>query len=286
MSIEISGTCDLAFKAVRHALQENFASGDEVGEAVAVWADGRCMVDLWAGHCDEARRKPWQRDTIACMFSVGKPFAIFALLMLAERGEIDLDDPIALYWPEYARAGKEATTVRHIVSHRAGLPGVLGAKPGDAYDWNAMVRAIENEPPISVPGAEGCYHTFTLGHLAGELVRRVSGKSIGRFVREDYVDRLSCEMREMVMAVCQENNIELYATYRSEREDWIQGMVLANMGFAFMPEYSVTSSGMLSRPLIDPEVTRTVKMAWMPGRPHTPAGEAFVRAVQAYPWSG
>jgi CubicO group peptidase (beta-lactamase class C family) len=190
MSIEISGTCDPAFDAVRHALQENFASGDEVGEAVAVWADGRCVVDLWAGHCDQARRKPWQRDTIACMFSVGKPFAIFALLMLAERGEIGLDDPVATYWPEYARAGKEATTVRHIVSHRAGLPGVLGANPGDAYDWNAMVRAIENEPPISVPGAEGCYHTFTLGHLAGELVRRVTGKSIGRFVREEIFEPL------------------------------------------------------------------------------------------------
>ena len=101
---------------------------------------------------------------------------------------------------------------------------------------------------------------------------------------EAYVDRLACEMREMVMAVCQEYDVELYATYRSEREDWIQGMVLADMGFAFMPEYSVTLSGMLSRPLIDPEVMRTVKMVWMPGRPRTPAGESFVRAVRAHGW--
>ncbi len=185
MSIEVFETCDPAFSAVKEALRENFADGGEVGEAVAVWADGRCAVDLWAGHRDAARRLPWQRDTIACMFSVGKPFAIFAVLMLAERGVIGLDNLVADYWPEYAKAGKDQTTVRRIVTHTAGLPGVLGAEVGDAYDWRAMVRVIENEPPISVPGEEGCYHTFTLGHLAGELVRRVSGKSIGRFVREE-----------------------------------------------------------------------------------------------------
>ena len=101
---------------------------------------------------------------------------------------------------------------------------------------------------------------------------------------EAYIDRLACEMREMVMAVCQENDVKLYATYRSEREDWIQGMVLAEMGFAFMPEYSVTLGGMLSRPLIEPEVKRTVNIVSMPGRPQTPAGEAFVRAVHAHAW--
>ncbi|MBT4428103.1 MAG: beta-lactamase family protein [Rhodospirillaceae bacterium] len=190
MAVEIFGTCDPAFSAVRVALQENFADGGEVGEAVAVWADGCSVVDLWAGHCDEARSKPWLEDSIACMFSVGKPFAIFALLMLAERGEIELDKLVADYWPQYARAGKETTTIRHIVTHMAGLPGVLGVAPGGAYDWDAMVQAIENAAPISVPGEEGCYHTFTLGHLTGELVRRVSGKSIGRFVREEIFEPL------------------------------------------------------------------------------------------------
>lgn len=163
MPIEIHGTCDPAFNAVRLAMADNFADGGEVGEAVAVWADGKPVIDLWAGHCDAARRKPWQRDTIACMFSVGKPFAIFALLMLAERGAIGLDDAVTDYRPEYGAAGKGSTTIRHIVTHMAGLPGVLGAKPGDAYDWQVMVRAIENELPISAPGEEGCYHTFTLG---------------------------------------------------------------------------------------------------------------------------
>jgi len=107
---------------------------------------------------------------------------------------------------------------------------------------------------------------------------------LGDLTGEAYVDRLSCEMREMVMAACQENDVTLYATYRSEREDWIQGMVLADMGFAFMPEYSVTASGMLSRPLTEPEVKRTIQMVWMPGRPHSPAGDAFVHAVRGYTW--
>jgi CubicO group peptidase (beta-lactamase class C family) len=185
MTITISGSCDAAFMPVREAMEENFASGEEIGEAVAVWLGERCVVDLWAGHRDAARILPWREDTIACMFSVGKPFAIFALLMLAERGEIDLDDKVAMYWSEFAAAGKEETTIRHIVTHTAGLPGVLGLKPGDAYDWDTMRRAIEQAPPISAPGAEGCYHTFTLGHLTGELVRRVSGKSIGRFVHDE-----------------------------------------------------------------------------------------------------
>jgi len=101
---------------------------------------------------------------------------------------------------------------------------------------------------------------------------------------EAYVDRLACEMREMVMKVCEEKSVELYATYRSEREDWVVGMVLAEMGFAFMPEYSITQNGMLSRPLVDPEVTRTVTIASMPGRPFAPGAEAFIRAVRSYAW--
>lgn len=103
---------------------------------------------------------------------------------------------------------------------------------------------------------------------------------------EAYVDRLSCEMREMVMATCQAAEVELYARFRSEREDWIQAMVLARIGFAFMPEYSVTLPELIQRPLIDPVVTRTIALACMPGRPHSPATAAMVRAAQAFAWPG
>ena len=148
------------------------------------------------------------------------------------------------------------------------LDFVLLNKPM-GLDESFRIEAVYDEKYVVV---------FSPGHrlkgMAAIQLKDLSGESC--------VDRLSCEMREMVMAACNENEVKLYATYRSEREDSIQGMVLANMEFAFMPEYSVTASGMLSRPLIEPEVTRTIKMAWMSGRPHTPAGEAFVRAVRTY----
>jgi DNA-binding transcriptional LysR family regulator len=101
---------------------------------------------------------------------------------------------------------------------------------------------------------------------------------------ESYVDRLACEMRELVMSVCEDRKVNLYARFRSEREDWVQAMVLAQMGFAFMPEYSVTLPGLLSRPLINPEVHREVALASMPGRPHSPAIAALVHAARGFPW--
>jgi DNA-binding transcriptional LysR family regulator len=103
---------------------------------------------------------------------------------------------------------------------------------------------------------------------------------------EAYVDRLACELREMVVATCEASGVELYATFRSEREDWVQAMVVAELGFAFMPEFSVTQEGVMSRPLIDPVVERSVEIVSMPGRQHSPAGAAFVDAAQSFEWSG
>ncbi len=123
-----------------------------------------------------------------------------------------------------------------------------------------------------------CPPDHRLGRLNAIRLADLSG--------EKYVDRLACEMREMVMAVCGANGIELYARFRSEREDWVQAMVLAGIGFAFMPEYSVTLPGLVQRPLIEPEVTRQVTAATMPGRPHSPAAAALMRAAQRFGWPG
>ena len=123
---------------------------------------------------------------------------------------------------------------------------------------------------------------FPPGHRLGQL----NAVALSDLSGESYVDRLACEMREMVMAVCEAEEVELYARFRSEREDWVQAMVLAGIGFAFMPEYSVTLPGLVQRPLIAPEVTREVGLVHMPGRPFTPAMEAFVRAVDGFGWPG
>lgn len=179
-----NGHCAAEFITVGDAFARNMADSD-VGGAFALYQDGELAVDLWAGHRDVARRAPWNADTLLCMFSVGKPVAITAVLMLADRRQIELDAPVSDYWPEYARNGKEDTTVRHIVTHMAGLPGVEGLPGGAAYDWGRMVDEIERARPYTPPGQTGCYHTFSMGHLVGELVRRVAGRPVERFVREE-----------------------------------------------------------------------------------------------------
>jgi CubicO group peptidase (beta-lactamase class C family) len=180
----IAGHCDAAFTLVREAMADNLADPRSVGESVAVVLDGRLVVDLWGGARD-AVGTPWAQDTLVCMFSVGKAIAALAVWLLVQRGRIEIDRPVAHYWPEYAQAGKADTTVAQLLAHMAGIPGAFAAARGDAYDWAAMVRAIERQEPLWPPGSVGCYHTFTYGHLTGELVRRVDGRGIGQFVREE-----------------------------------------------------------------------------------------------------
>ena len=115
---------------------------------------------------------------------------------------------------------------------------------------------------------------------------RADAVTLAELSGENYVDRLACEMREMVMGVCEAENVALYARFRSEREDWVQAMVLAGIGFAFMPEYSVTLPGLMQRPLIEPTVTRTIAAVTMPGRKHSPAVDALMRGVQRFDWPG
>jgi DNA-binding transcriptional LysR family regulator len=166
---------------------------------------------------------------------------------------------------------------------------------GDIADISRRLKDGEIEIAVLNPVERYCA-AFTTAPLYSERyvvilpaehrLAAASGIKLSELAGEAYVDRLACEMREMVMAVCEERRIELYARFRSEREDWIQAMVLARIGFAFMPEYSVTLPGLLARPLVDPEVRRDVTLATMPGRPHSPAVAAFVRAARAFAWPG
>lgn len=181
----IDGVCDAAFSAVRAAFEENFRGGDEVGASVAVYIDGEPVVDLWGGYRDAARTQAWEHDTIVCMMSVGKGVSALCAHMLIDRGLLDLDAPVAKYWPEFAQNGKEGVLVRWILDHRAGVPVCDAAQPGDLYDFDAIVRAVEVQEPLWPPGTQPCYHTLTMGHLVGELVRRITGKSIGEFVRSE-----------------------------------------------------------------------------------------------------
>ena len=182
----VQGECDPAFARVRAAFAANFAAGLELGASLCVEVDGRTVVDVWGGWLDADRKRPWEQDSIACVFSCTKGIAAIALLLLVDRGAVDLDSPVARYWPEFAAAGKDALPVRYLLTHEAGLSAIGKPMPfGSLSDWHAMVDALAEQEPWWEPGTGHGYHGVTFGHLVGEVVRRVDGRTIGRFLHEE-----------------------------------------------------------------------------------------------------
>ena len=190
----ILGFCAPHFGAVKAAFENGFREHAEVGAAVAVTVGGEFVVDLWAGWTDEAHSRPWQRDTLVNVFSVGKAVATVSLLMLVERGFVDLDAPVARYWPEFAQGDKGTISVRWLLAHRAGLPAIRRLLPDDAiYDWKHMTEELAAQAPFWEPGRLHGYHVNTFGFLIGEIVRRVTGDSIGAFVRREIAGSLGAD---------------------------------------------------------------------------------------------
>lgn len=191
---EIHGHCDDAFDAVREQFARNFEDGLEVGAGVCVTKDGETVVDLWAGDADTAGR-PWEQDTICNVWSTTKTMAATVMLMLADRGEIDLDAPVATYWPEFATNGKEGVLVRHVLAHTAGLPGFAPAiSPTDLYDQDVVAGNLAAQAPWWEPGTKSGYHLVSQGHLEAEIVRRVTGRTIGTVFREEVAGPLGAEV--------------------------------------------------------------------------------------------
>ncbi|MBL0422724.1 beta-lactamase family protein [Ramlibacter sp. AW1] len=189
----IDGICDPAFEPVRQALQANMASGDEVGCAVAVMVDGQPVVDLWAGWRDRARTLPWQRHTITDMKSVGKSVFALCVLRLVGQGAVELDAPVARYWPAFGQAGKQDLSVRLLLGHLAGLPFPDRAPPGSLYQPGVVARALEEQAPEWPPGTQACYHSFTYPPLCAELVRQATGRSIHDVQRDEIATPLGAE---------------------------------------------------------------------------------------------
>jgi CubicO group peptidase (beta-lactamase class C family) len=190
----IHGDCDAKFAAVRDALAANFARRDEIGSAVCVYHQGRKVVDLWGGFMDTTRQAPWRDDTLCLIYSISKSLCALCVHILADRGELDLEAPVATYWPEFAQAGKQAVKVRHIISHNCGVCFADAAKPDDIYHWNAMIRALEAQEPAWPPETKGAYNTVNIGYLAGEVVRRVSGRRIQDFLHDEVCRPLGVEL--------------------------------------------------------------------------------------------
>jgi CubicO group peptidase (beta-lactamase class C family) len=184
--VAIEGTCDARFARVREAFAENFVSRRETGASISIALDGRTVVDLWGGWADKARTRPWTRDTIVNVYSTTKGLTAICAHRLAAEGRLDLDAPVANYWPEFAANGKQRIAVRALLNHRAGLPAIRKPLvPEDLYDWRTMTDALAAEEPWWEPGTKHGYHALTFGYLVGEVIRRITGKSVGSYLRNE-----------------------------------------------------------------------------------------------------
>jgi CubicO group peptidase (beta-lactamase class C family) len=192
--VTIHGTCDPRFERVRDAFEANLKSGEDLGASAAVYIHGEPVVDIWGGYVDVARTQPWQRDTIVNNFSTTKTMTALCALVLADRGELDLVAPVAKYWPEFAAEGKKDVEVRHLLAHTAGLPGwTEDVTISDILDREKALTLLERQAPWFKPGSTLAYHAITQGPLVGEVIRRITGKTLGAFLAEEIAGPLGAD---------------------------------------------------------------------------------------------
>jgi CubicO group peptidase (beta-lactamase class C family) len=193
---EIHGTCDERFESVRDALARNLDSGEELGASLVLDIDGDVVIDVWGGFRDQDRTVPWTEDTITNVWSTTKTVTSLAALMLVDRGELDVDAPVARYWPEFAANGKQDVLVRHVMSHASGVSGLdQPAVVEDLYDWQESTSRMAAQAPWWEPGTASGYHALNYGHLVGEVVRRISGVTLKQFVAEQIAGPLGADFQ-------------------------------------------------------------------------------------------
>ena len=191
---KVHGECEDGFLPLRDLFQENLDAGEKLGASLAVVRNGTLLVDLWGGWADTERSTPWVHDTITTTWSVTKTMTALAALVLVDRGELDVYSPVARYWPEFAANGKAAVEVRHLLSHTS---GVSGWEPpfaaDDIYDWDRSTSRLAEQAPWWEPGSASGYHSKNYGHLVGEVVRRITGTSIGRYFAAEIAGPLEAD---------------------------------------------------------------------------------------------
>jgi len=192
--VEIQGTVEDGFGAVADAFAQNFAQRGELGAAFALYVDGRPQVDIWAGIAAKASERPWTDETLQLVFSTTKGAAAVCVARLVEAGLVSYDDPVCAHWPEFAANGKESVTVGQMMSHQAGVPYVDEPLSFDQImDVAPVVDALARQAPVWTPGTAHGYHALTYGWLAGELVRRVDGRTLGQYFADDVAAPLGLE---------------------------------------------------------------------------------------------
>ncbi|MDJ0922645.1 MAG: serine hydrolase domain-containing protein [Henriciella sp.] len=182
----VSGACDPKFAKLKEEFERNFAERGESGASVCLSVGGETQVDLWGGIVDPTTQEPWQADTVSIVFSCTKAATAICAHILIDRGQLDLNAYVTDYWPEFGKHGKDKTTVAMMLNHESALPALKDpVKPGGFLDWDYMISRMEDEVPFWEPGTRNGYHMVNFGWTVGELVRRVSGKSLGTFFREE-----------------------------------------------------------------------------------------------------
>ena len=192
--VQVHGYFDPKFTATVAQFASHFTKGEDVGASFALSRDGEMVVDIWAGYLDEGQQQPWQEDTIVNVYSSTKTVSFLCALVLADRGLLDFDAPVARYWPEFAQNGKEGVLVWHIMDHAAGLSGIdepLTAE--DVYDWEKVTDALAAQAPWWEPGTATAYHALTQGFLIGEVIRRITCKTFGEFLRDEVAGPLGAD---------------------------------------------------------------------------------------------
>lgn len=190
----VDGFCTPRFEPLREVFNGLIESGQDLGASLAVTVDGEFVLDLWGGWADQEHTRPWQRDTITCVFSTTKTMLALGALVLVERGQLDLDATVARYWPEFAAAGKAGVLVRHVLSHTSGVSGF--EQPitlEDLYDWHKCTALLAPQAPWWTPGSASGYHPLTGGFIVGEVVRRITGRSFGRFFAQEIAGPLGAD---------------------------------------------------------------------------------------------
>ncbi|HEU4363407.1 MAG TPA: serine hydrolase domain-containing protein [Mycobacterium sp.] len=193
--ITIHGSCATGFEKVRDAFEQNFALRNEVGAATAVWVDGELVVNLWGGSADADGQRPWRENTLAAILSGTKGITATCVHHLADHGELDLNAPVARYWPEFAKAGKQDVTVAMVLSHRSGVIGPrTPMRWQEIADWDLVCERLAAAEPWWEPGTAQGYHLSTFGFILGEVVRRVTGRTLGQYLRTEIAEPLGADV--------------------------------------------------------------------------------------------
>jgi CubicO group peptidase (beta-lactamase class C family) len=263
---DVNGFVDPRFEGVRTTLAAMLASGQDIGASFAATIDGEPVIDLWGGHADEAQTRPWEKDTIVNVYSTTKTMTALTALWLADQGELKFEARVAHYWPEFAAAGKQDVTVAMLMSHSAGLSGFAEPmQPEDLYDWDLVCTRLAAPAPYWAPGTAPGYHAVTQGYLVGEVVRRITGKSLGTVFAENLAQPLGADF-----------HIGLPASEDARVAD----LVPPPGGAAISPgEPSELTKNMQSNPRIDPLDTRT--RAWRGAEIPAAGGQGNARSVVA-----